>query len=106
MAKIFKLNDYDWVAAETMDEAIEWYKNETGLSEEDAIDSPYEITEPNKLLITIERVNKDEAEYKRYEKLQEKYMEHEESSVFKVPADELLAVEWEGKPYLLCSTEY
>ena len=33
--KLFKVNDYDWVAAESAEQANEWYKKEYGLSDED-----------------------------------------------------------------------
>ena len=34
--KLFKMNDYDWVVAETKEQAREWYLEETGISEEDS----------------------------------------------------------------------
>lgn len=33
--KLFEMNEYDWVAAETAEQANEWYKKECGLCEED-----------------------------------------------------------------------
>ena len=37
--KLFKMNDCDWVAAESEEQAHEWYLKETGISEEE---SPFE----------------------------------------------------------------
>ena len=33
--RLFRMNDFDWVAAETAEQANEWYIKEFGLSEED-----------------------------------------------------------------------
>lgn len=35
--KVFKMNDCDWVASKSMEEAIAWYKKETGV-EDDELD--------------------------------------------------------------------
>jgi len=40
--KIFKLNDCDWFAAETLEEAIECAKRECGY-DADSFDDPYEL---------------------------------------------------------------
>ena len=36
--KVFRIDDYDWVCAKSKEEAIEWYLEETGVSEEDIND--------------------------------------------------------------------
>lgn len=36
--KVFRVNDCDWVAARTCDEAVNWYCLETGLPRDEAID--------------------------------------------------------------------
>ncbi len=36
--RVYRLNDCDWVAARTCDEAIQWYCLETGLPRDEAID--------------------------------------------------------------------
>lgn len=41
--KAFKLNDCDWIAAQTLEEAIGWYLKETGLDRGEAIDDPREV---------------------------------------------------------------
>jgi hypothetical protein len=41
--RVFKVNDYDWVAANSEKEAKEWYMNEFKLSEEDAFDDFHEV---------------------------------------------------------------
>ncbi|PFW87229.1 hypothetical protein COL32_27680 [Bacillus pseudomycoides] len=35
MMKVFKMNDFDWVCAETEEQAKEYYKNECGFDDED-----------------------------------------------------------------------
>jgi len=36
--KVFRVDDCDWVCAKSKEEAIEWYLEETGVSEEDIND--------------------------------------------------------------------
>ena len=36
--KVYRLNEYDWVAAESMEEAIEWYCRTTGVARSEATD--------------------------------------------------------------------
>lgn len=43
--KIFKLNDCDWWADTSLEEAIKNYLNETGMSHEDGIEDPYELSD-------------------------------------------------------------
>ena len=51
--KVFKINEFDWVAAASMAEAIEWYERTTGFDwvedklvvEECDLDAPMEYTE-------------------------------------------------------------
>ena len=43
MVHIYKMNDYDWVAAKSMEEARTFYKDMTGLSDEEAFDGEYEL---------------------------------------------------------------
>lgn len=104
MTKIFKLNECDWVAANTLEEAIEWYLKETGLPEEDALEEPYEIKNPSKIMVTLDKFVDDGTENK-YAALEEKYLKEGELT-YKVPANELLNIEWESKPFIFCSTEY
>lgn len=105
MAKIFKLNECDWVASNTIDEAIEWYLNLTGLPEDEALDLPCEIENLSKMVVTMEMHPSYEKEFAKYSELQKKYLKEGELT-YKVPADELLEIEWEGKTYIFCSTEY
>ena len=42
--KVYQLNEYDGVAAESLDQAKEWYLKATGLSEDDAF-YDYEASE-------------------------------------------------------------
>lgn len=104
MAKIFRLNECDWVAANTLEEAIEWYLKETGLPEDEALDEPYEVENPSKMMVTMEKIDVYGTENK-YAALEEKYLKKGELT-YKVPGNELLDVDWEGKPFIFCSTEY
>lgn len=52
MIKVFAMNDCDWVAAETAEDAVALYMKETGLSREEALegkDQPDEMTEAQML---------------------------------------------------------
>lgn len=103
MAKIFRLNDCDWVASNTMEEVIEWYLNETGLPEDEALYEQHEVENPDKMMVIMEKLEGDMED--KYKMLQEKYLKDDELT-YKVPADELLEIEWEGEPFIFCSTEY
>jgi hypothetical protein len=37
--KVFRMNEWDWVAAETIEQAKEWYKNECGVYDEEVEDA-------------------------------------------------------------------
>ena len=53
--KLFKMNDYDWVAAESAEQANEWYKKEYGLSDEDQpLEEVTEETNTKTFLTSIE----------------------------------------------------
>ena len=43
--KVFRINDYEWYAAETLDEAIAEAVRMSGLPADEAADDPVEITE-------------------------------------------------------------
>ena len=45
MIKVYRMNDYDWVAASSLEEAIKWYAEDCELPEDEACDDPYELTE-------------------------------------------------------------
>jgi hypothetical protein len=40
--RVWKLNDFEWIAARTIEEGIEWYLLMTGVEWADAVDDPYE----------------------------------------------------------------
>jgi len=46
MIKIYRLNDYEWYAGETLEECVKFAIDMTGLDEEDVLDGPLEIIEP------------------------------------------------------------
>lgn len=43
--KVFRLNDCDWWADLSLEDAIKNYLNETGVSTEDGIEGPYELSD-------------------------------------------------------------
>ncbi|WP_051359542.1 hypothetical protein [Paucisalibacillus globulus] len=46
--KVFRLNEYDWIYAESEEQALEWYLEQTGLDKEEAYDDHYfEEIDPN-----------------------------------------------------------
>jgi len=45
MIKVFMMNDWDWVAAESLEEAIKWYCEECGMPEDEACEDPHGITQ-------------------------------------------------------------
>ena len=54
--KVFRLNDYEWWAAETLEEAKEACLKQTGLDEDEAIDEswePYEIPDQDLDTLTV-----------------------------------------------------
>lgn len=53
--KLFRMNDYDWVAAESAEQANEWYKKEYGLSDyEQPLDEVKEASSTETFLTPIE----------------------------------------------------
>lgn len=103
--KVFQVNHFDWVAAESMDEAIAFYFKSTGLDEDEALEDPAEVEDLEKFMITFDRMNKDDEYYQELGHLQRKYLK-DDAAIFKVPAIEILFQEWQGEPYIFCSTEY
>lgn len=81
--KVFQLNECDAVAAETVKEAQKWYMEITGLSEQEA----FYGEEPKEVSLTHE-IWQDETRKKK--------------EVLKDVLEEL----WEGKPFIIFSTEY
>ena len=45
MIKVFMMNDYDWVAAESLEEAIKWYCESLELPRDEVCDDPHGVTE-------------------------------------------------------------
>jgi hypothetical protein len=39
--KVFRLNEYDWVAAKDLKEALSFYEKETGMDKEEALDNHF-----------------------------------------------------------------
>lgn len=102
--KVFQVNHFEWVAAKSMDEAITFYLKSTGLSEE-ALENPVEVEHLETFMITLDRMDKGDEFYGELGHLQRKYLK-DDAATFKVPAIELLCQEWNGEPYIFCSTDY
>ena len=81
--KVYQLNEYDAVAAETLEDAKDFYRATTGLSDEDAF---YDY-EP--------------AEYPLDYQIWE-----DETKTKKQPLKEVVAEYWKGKPFIAFSMEY
>lgn len=53
--KLFKMNDYDWVAAESAEQANEWYKKEFGVSDkEQPLEEVKQVSSTETFLTQIE----------------------------------------------------
>ncbi len=65
--KIFRMHDYEWVAGQTLEECKEYLRELTGLSDEEAFDEPYEISEDayDKLIFCTDEVDEKGKEIKR-----------------------------------------
>lgn len=101
MPKVFRLNECDWVVAERFEEAVKWYIKETGMDNDEAVDesySPFIVSDLDNFHVIVERYGNEEFE--------DEYLEDEDDSTMSIPANLLLKKEWEGKPYIFCSTEY
>lgn len=59
--KLFKMNDYDYVAAETKEQAQEWYLKNCGIDEEEnPFDEIMEVSDDTSFLIDINEADEDE----------------------------------------------
>lgn len=81
--KVYQLNEYDGVAAESLEQAKDWYMEVTGLNVEDAFDD-YETEE-----IPLS--------YKVWE---------DESRTNKQTLESIIAEQWEGKPFIAFCQEW
>lgn len=42
--KVYKINDYEWISARSLEEGLAWYLSDTGLSPDEAFDSSFRPT--------------------------------------------------------------
>lgn len=109
MMKVFRLNECDWIAANSQEEAIEWYMNETGLDYKDAVDESFleesdvvkegmwsEIVFCEEEGISIEEIEREGYKQKTI---------NGETMVY-VPFKKVLEIDKRTEPYFFCSTEY
>lgn len=108
LMKAFRLNEYDTVAAKSLDEAKDFYLKETGLPEEEAFDDDYEkecdLDNENVGMfvsdMSAEEI-KNASMYSSFKK--ETFRGHE--VIFLSFRDEI-KLHGKTEPYIICSTEY
>lgn len=101
--KVFRLNDCDWVAAETLDQAVEWYMKETGLDREGALDPAHEPHECNlneTIWGTIDYLNDEEKQQARY------YKEWDGELYARIPFSRIIEKDYKGEPFIIASVDY
>lgn len=81
---VFKICDCDAVAALTLEDAIEWYKKETGVDDDELY--PYD---------EVETMSPDHLVYADV---------YDSEEV--ITLSELIEQEWKGEPFIACSTEW
>lgn len=80
---VFQICECDAVAAYTLEEAMEWYKKETGVSDEELYSyDEIEIISPDCKVCNAE--NKDEM----------------------ISVQEIINIHWNGEPFIALSTEW
>jgi hypothetical protein len=104
--KLFKMNDYDWVAAESAEQANEWYIKEYGLTDdEQPIEEVREVSLETKMRMLYNEFTEDE---KKYE-INNFEIVGENNEFVKVPFSFLLDDMWSGEleePFHVASTEW
>lgn len=90
MVKVFQLNDCDWVAAETLDEATQWYRDRSGVDYE-TVDDPWELSDED-----MDRLQFHETDDN------DRFLE---KISFRVALARRLAEGWQA-PFLFASTEH
>ena len=85
LPNIYRLNECEWIAATSLDEAIAWYLEMTGVSLEEGVDDPIELSEAD--LDRLQFTTDDDTKHS-----------------FRVQRD-LYAAEECDVPYLFASTE-
>lgn len=78
--QVFQLNEYDGVAAESLEQAIEFYFSEINDFEEDLIDNPRALPMDMKLF-------------------------DDETRTTQISVNDLIEADWKGKPFYAFSTE-
>jgi hypothetical protein len=99
--KVFKMNDYDWVYAESADQAKELYKKETGF-DMDEIEEDFEgeVSLDDTMLIDIDDLPTEELN-------QPQTMQHWAGSNWAVkPFSWVIEHQNITKSCIICSTEY
>lgn len=99
--KVFKMNDYDWVAAENEKQAKEFYKEECGFDDDD-INEEFvgEVSLKEEMLIEADDLPIEE------QKQQQKTMTYGNVLWVYKSFGWVIAHEKIDKPRVICSTEY
>lgn len=63
--KVFRVNECDWVLAHTLPEAKSWYKNEVGMSAEEAFNNPVELTDEKLRALRFTKENGQKVSFKQ-----------------------------------------
>jgi hypothetical protein len=101
--KVFRLNEYDWVYAKNLEQALEWYMDQTGLDEDEAFDEHYfEEIDPN---VGTTLVHIDELPIEEQKMTQQMIMQGNSLWVKRTFA-EVIEREKLKAPCIVASTEY
>jgi len=101
--KVFRLNEYDWVYAENVEQALEWYMNQTGLEKDEAYDEQFfEEIDPNKgtTLIHIDELPIEE------QKMAQQMIRQGNDLWVRKTFSQVIESEKLNAPCIIASTEY
>ena len=101
--KLFQMNDYDWVCAESIEQANDWYKKEFDLSEEE---QPIEDVVEVPLELEFLWHHTDAEYYLNVSQLEVEYIGKEKEKYYKVPFSMMIDLDDCEMPYVAGSTEW
>lgn len=102
--KVFRLNEFDYVAAKSLEEAKQWYMDYYGLIEEEVLDPmyyPYEVNPENVMMwYEVDEIPQEDQDVTRKMKIMD--------GIWFALVTIADVLKWENKdePYIVCSTEY
>ncbi|QKE56467.1 hypothetical protein [Bacillus phage YungSlug] len=106
LMKAFRLNEYDTVAAKSLEDAKAFYLEETGLPEDEAFDEPEEVDlDKNVVGVFVTDVSAEEIKNaSMYPSFKKENIRGAEV-IFLSLRDEM-KMNGKTEPYVICSTEY